>query len=241
MHIDPDSHDTAIAALAAADPAAGIDLDPDTAHRILSATLHAQTQPAARKRTMTVAAAGIAGVLAIAAATPAVADGIGYVAQTGMFGPAGGENPDNSEWIEITAPDFVEYAVTLYPDYARLPAGYDRARFAELVAERRVEVNNGERGIMQAIGIVEMYESRARCAWQVEWLDANTDGDAKRQTAAAAMLTEAATWPKTVASDGGGYVEAEQALARAAQAGDRSTVAHAVTDYCSSLAEEARR
>lgn len=242
MPIDPDSHDSTVAALAAADPAAGIALDSDTSHHFLSATLDASTRPAPKKRKLTIAAAGVAGLLAIAMATPAVADGIGYVAQTGLFGPDLSDS-DDSEWIQLGAPDYVDYAVTLYPDYARLPAGYDQTRFAELVAESTAKslLAGEESATIQATGIVEMFEYRARCAWQVEWLDANAAGDATRQANAATILVEAATWPATVITDGGGIVKAHQAVARAAQARDRSTVAEAVTTHCPSLPAGARK
>ncbi|MFT4213859.1 MAG: hypothetical protein QM622_03680 [Microbacterium sp.] len=83
-------------------------------------------------------------------------------------------------------------------------------------------------------GIVGEFEQYARCAWRAEWLAADDAGDTARETTAASTLRAAASWPATVASDGGGLVAGELAVANAAIADDRASV-EATDAWCDDL------
>jgi len=221
-------------ALAAADPARDVDIAPEHARRILRA---ATAQPARRRRWIVPTAAVVA---ALAVGIPGVAVASGYLARTGWFGspspgsPEGtrplGTEADGSEWIDTSASDYGDYAVTLWPSYAPLPDGYDTGMFARAIA------SDGPEGLRQVTGIRSEFEQNARCAWRAEWLDADAVGDAARAAVAARTLTEAATWPATVATDGGGIVDEERALATAAVAGDRAVV-QTVDAWCGEMLE----
>ncbi|ONI65828.1 hypothetical protein CSIV_06080 [Microbacterium sp. CSI-V] len=227
MNTDP------FAALAAADPARDVSLSDADVRRIVRAAT-AQS----RRRRWILATVTIAVVCAIGIPGAAVASG--YLARTGWFGspqpgsPEGtrpiGTEADGSEWIDASAPDYGDYAVTLWPAYAALPVGYDTAAFARPIAADSVE------GFRQVTGIRSEFEQNARCAWRAEWLDADARGDAERAATAAQTLTAAATWPATVASDGGGIVDEERALAAAATAGDRAGVT-AADAWCGEMLE----
>jgi hypothetical protein len=224
------------AALAAADPAREVSVSPEHARRLVRA---ATAQP--RRRRWIVPTAAVAAVFALG--IPATAVASGYLARTGWFGspnpgsPEGtrpiGTEVDGSEWIDTSASDYPDYAVTLWPAYASLPIEYDAATFARAIAADAPE------GLRQVTGIRSEFEQNARCAWREEWLDADASGDAQRAAAAAQTLTAAATWPATVATDGGGIVAEERALAAAAAAGDRSGV-EAVDAWCGEMLEGRR-
>lgn len=221
------------AALVAADPARDVSVRPEDARRIVRA---ATARPPRRRWIFP--AAAIAVVCAVGIPGAAVASG--YLARTGWFGspnpgsPEGtrpvGTEADGSEWIDTSAADYGDYAVTLWPAYATLPSGYDTAAFARAIAADAPE------GLRQVTGIRSEFEQNARCAWRAEWLDADALGDAARAAIAARTLTEAATWPATVASDGGGIVEEERAVAGAATAGDRAGV-EAADAWCGEMLE----
>ncbi|MDF2990610.1 MAG: glycosyltransferase [Microbacterium sp.] len=224
------------AALAAADPAREVSVSAEHARRLVRA---ATAQP--RRRRWIVPTAAVAAVFALG--IPATAAASGYLARTGWFGspnpgsPEGtrpiGTEADGSEWIDTSASDYADYAVTLWPAYASLPIEYDAATFARAIAADAPE------GLRQVTGIRSEFEQNARCAWREEWLDADASGDAQRAAAAAQTLTAAATWPATVATDGGGIVAEERALAAAAAAGDRSGV-EAVDAWCGEMLEGRR-
>ncbi|MDF2046145.1 hypothetical protein [Microbacterium sp. Kw_RZR3] len=230
MNTDP------FAALSAADPARDVALSPDEARHLVRAAIE---RPRRRRRRWVVPTAAIIAVFAIG--VPGVAAASGYLARTGWFGspnpgsPEGtqpvGTEADGSEWIEIDAPDYVEVAVGLWPAQAILPPGSDTMRFATSIAERTA--TQGE-GLRQVTGIRSEFEQYARCAWRAEWLDADALGDTARAQTAAQTLTTAATWPATVATDGGGIVDEEKLVARAATAGDRAGV-EAADAWCGEM------
>ncbi len=227
MNTDP------FAALAAADPARDVSLTDAHARRLVQEA----TARSPRRRWLLPTAAVVA---ALAVGIPGAAVASGYLARTGWFGspnpgsPEGtrpiGTEADGSEWIDTSAADYSEYAVTLWPAYAPLPAGYDTEAFARSIAADAPE------GLRQVTGIRSEFEQNARCAWRAEWLDADALGDADRAATAAQTLTAAATWPATVATDGGGIVDEERALAAAATAGDRAGV-EAADAWCAEMLE----
>ncbi|WZH37290.1 MAG: hypothetical protein PIR02_01205 [Microbacterium enclense] len=231
--MNPDPFD----ALAAADPARDVRMPPDRARRLVRA---ATRQPVRHGRWVVpiVAIVAVSGI-----GIPAAAVASGYLARTGWFGspnpgsPEGtrpiGTEADGSEWIDTSASDYPDYAVTLWPSYASLPIGYDAATFARAIAADAPE------GLRQVTGIRSEFEQNARCAWREEWLDADAAGDAHRAAIAAQTLTGAATWPATVTTDGGGIVDEEKALAAAADAGDRAGV-EAVDAWCGEMLEGRR-
>jgi len=203
------------------DPARDLDVSDDS----LAWMLRAATQtPAPRRapRRRVWLAAGLVAALALTAASPAIADGVRYLAQTGWFGnpnPSGVGGPfdagdsteqDDSEWIDIMSDDYVDYAASVFPAYISLPAQYDEDAFARATSvwrqnNVRDSLDGAPGASMQNTGIVRGFETDARCAWIKEWNDA-PDGSA-RQDAAIEVLLEAAHWDATVATDGGGIVD----------------------------------
>jgi hypothetical protein len=243
-------------ALALADPASIIELDPSDALRAVRGARVARPH---RRRLVTLALS--IGAL-VAALVPTGALASGWMAQTGWFGSpnpptvadegehVGSSDADSSQWLSVTAPDFVEAAADLLPDYVSLPAGFDRARFATAVAQ---QIHDGivdgpdaasvsESGaLMQETGVISMLELHARCEWRREWITAYDAGDTALAAHAVAMLAEAATWPATVSTDGGGVVAEEQRLADAAASGDRATVVGEGMRNCPALPAGAGR
>jgi len=226
-----------LAALAAADPARDVSVSPQRARGLVRA---ATTQPPRRRWIVPT----VAVMAALAVGIPATAVASGYLARTGWFGspnpgsPEGtrpiGTEADGSEWIDTSAADYGDYAVTLWPSSVPLPPGYDVGSFARAIAADAPE------GLRQVTGIRSEFEQNARCAWREEWLDADAVGDAARAAVAAQTLTDGATWPATVATDGGGIVDGEKELAAAATAGDRAGV-EAADAWCADLLERRGR
>jgi hypothetical protein len=220
-----------------ADPAATLRSQPDS----LSLLLRDSIDEAMPRRTrMAVVVGGLITLSALGVASPAIADGIHeFLAQTGWIGaspnPAGVDGrpvqtptqpnteSDDSEWIEVGAPDFVTFSVTRFPGAITLPANYDPHAFATVVATQQ-QAGFPAGGVVQVTGIQANYETVARCAWIEEWLAADSGGDRTRRDAAAAVILKSATWPATVSSDGGGIVDFFTTLGHAAAAGDRQSV-----------------
>ncbi len=249
--------------LGQADPAREVTLSRVEAHTLLAATLDAlEAQPVSptarwRKRAVRI---GI-GAASLGIAVPVLAYGGNFLAQTGAFAPAEGETgPVSSEWINLLAPDYPDYAVTQWPDHIVLPDSYDERTFALLVARytQEVEWRNLEKSNAQdvkegrptaepevyepEIGTRGRFETQARCVWSAEWLAAYDSGDQAARDEAADVLADSATWAYTVMTDGGGVVDSYKELAAAAAAGDRAAVAAEVGE-CPSMDEwqDARR
>ncbi|MEA5055396.1 MAG: hypothetical protein VB093_18415, partial [Propionicimonas sp.] len=135
--------------LAQADPARDVRLSQSESHALLRATLEAPGRtsislPLAERWRNRAVRIGI-GAAALGIVVPALAYGGNFLAQSGEFTPADGETgPISSEWINILAADFPDYAVTQWPDHIVLPGSYDQRTFARLVALhfQKVEVRN---------------------------------------------------------------------------------------------------
>ncbi len=238
--------DPALTALLDADPGSGVSMPEDAGARIVHAAVVA-SKPRAKRR-LAVAGGVCAALLTIGVPAGAVASG--YLAQTGWFGSPNPGNPegtetistesDDSEWIDFGAADYVEFAASLWPEYADLPPGYQTDEFAAAIAQRSVEATGWEPGLRQITSIVAEFEQSARCAWRAEWLAADAAGDPARQKTAVDVLRDAASWPATVATDGGGIVDGELDVADAAAAGDRAGVEE-LNSWCDRMLEAVGR
>ena len=191
------------------DPARDLDVADDSLGWMLRATTRAPAPRRAPRRRVWLAG-GLVAALALTAASPAIADAVRYLAQTGTFGSSAFSEEDDSEWIDIMSDDYVDYAASVFPSYISLPAQYNEDAFARATSlwrqnNVRDSLDGAPGAIMQNTGIVRGFETDARCAWINEWNEA-PEGSA-RQNAAIDVLLEAAHWDATVATDGGGIVD----------------------------------
>ncbi|TBN56921.1 hypothetical protein EYE40_05625 [Glaciihabitans arcticus] len=213
------------------DPAARFKIDRERLSRI------AATVPRRRRSRLAVwIALAAAATLGLAAAAPAIADGIQRLARTGDYGPVTTES-DGSEWISAEGDDFSEYASTLYPDWIPLPEGISDELFRGAMISQLAEVE----GVSQASSIQHSFEHGARCTWVDEWLNADARDDTARADAAAEVLRAAVSWPAGVALDGGGYVDHLADVATAANQGDREVLEYERESDCGSSPKELRR
>ncbi|MGV8885306.1 MAG: hypothetical protein ACOH1T_06915 [Microbacteriaceae bacterium] len=184
---------------------------------------------------------GTVAILAVGLVTPAVATGVHYLARTGWFGespnPGGNSSgASDTEWIDTGSSDFVDYASTILPSYVTLPEGYTRTSFARAEAERFAAAAGPS--LTQKVSVVRSFESAARCLWIDEWLTADAAGDTSATTVASISLGATATWPATVATDGGGIVAMYEQLGDSARSGNRSAVQDAYAgDSCGAFLE----
>jgi hypothetical protein len=231
--------DDVINAIRAADPARTLEPDAHAMHELLHAV---STQ---RRWRPVALSAAIAGALALGAASPAIAHGVHtFLAQTGWFGSSpnppgvgvqGGDTPDgtntesdDSEWIMTDAADYVDYSVSVFPDYITLPAQYDRDAFARAIAISQ-QAGYPEPGLVQTTSIVQTYELYAYCAALDDWLDTSAASDV-------AILTAGVRWPATISTDIDGVVPAMLgSVATAAREGNRDAVLHYQRTNCPSI------
>lgn len=224
----PDDQDRALQRLLNADPAARLHVDDGTLTRLL----HASKQPRGRARRSWAIGVGIAGILAIGAATPAAADIVrAFLAQTGTIGDSATTEEDSTEWIDLLAPDAREYIASVYPDYLPPPPGIDAAEFRLVVADHIIAAAHAtseqEGGVaiqQQRTGLVRSFEQAAYQEWIRTWLVADDAGDIAIRSIAATVLQEACVWPAFVSTDGGGVIARMQTFADAAAQGDRDGV-----------------
>ncbi|MEP6842069.1 MAG: hypothetical protein ABJA11_01025, partial [Pseudolysinimonas sp.] len=143
-----ESSEPVLTALRAADPAVSVTVD----ETIAFPALRRARAPLPKRRRRW--GWGLVVAVALAAiAIPAGAVASSYVAHTGWFGSPNpgvtegtqrGSEADGSEWLEITAPDFVDAAAGLMPAYITLPTGYNPEHFAKAVATRiKQQIMNG--------------------------------------------------------------------------------------------------
>ena len=246
MTTDPD-----LTALVAADPAAGVDLDPVRASNLLRAAVDAEKAANARggKRWRRRVAGVVAGVLVVGVGVPVGAYAGSYLTRTGEYGAPGATENDTSEWLDPLAPDFPDYAVNLWPDYIKLPPGYDVRTVARQLAEREAATDrenlrqDNEQAaaegrdpapgvIVQTTGVRGMFAMAAQCHWQHEWLTTN---DAARKSNALTVLGQSERWPALVAIDGGGIVDGVKAYVDAATRGDAQPMAADYDTNCQGI------
>ncbi|MBA4247395.1 MAG: hypothetical protein C0444_03755 [Microbacterium sp.] len=255
-----DDDEVALVALRAADPAGNVVADAATRRSAVRAAMASSNNRSRWSKTWAVIIVAIGAAVVI----PVGASATGFAAFTGWFGSPNppetvieesgstrsSSEADSSEWLDVLSDDFIEAATQLMPPYITLPEGTDRQQFARVVAEsmRNATVTGpdaetvGEFGaLMQTTGVVATYELHAQCAWRAEWIDAFDNSEQQRTELATQALTNSATWPATVATDGGGVVANEQRLAAAAEAGDRTTVATEGLRNCPAVAFSAGR
>jgi hypothetical protein len=171
----------------------------------------------------------IAIAVAVVVVVP-VASAVGYQlsAHTGLFGAPGMTENDTSEWLRADAPDFGDVAAKLIPD---LPLPRGASWQAELA--RQVEQGQAEPALVQVTGVRATFEAYARCTWVGAWTSAFKRADQRAALRAAAVIEESATWPATVATDGGGVIEHIRSLAGAAAQGDPRPLRRELTLNCS--------
>lgn len=225
-----DSDRDGLADLALADPAADSQLDPARARLIVARVVAAETAALERRqshRWRRRAGRVSLGVVVLALAGTGVAWAGGWLTETGQYGLPGLTEEDTSQWLNVVAPDFVDYAAGLWPEGVSLPPGYDldQVARAEAAWQQQVSVEAaaeaGDPGgavWQQVTGVQAGFAFTAQCAWMDQAVMAGP-GSAERDQALT-VLAQSTRWPVLVATDGGG-VEATviEALA-AADAGD---------------------
>lgn len=215
--------------LRAADPVERTRTDDGAVGALLSA-LPAAAERARRGSRRRLGIGAILGAATLLIAVPASA-AVFYLAQTGQFGLPGFTENDETEYIEVTADDFVEYTETIFPQYLPLPAGIGSDDLRETVATRMhddaVELAQAEGApsvVRQVTGIQRQFESAAYCLWIEDFFDASAESDDDRASTAVDRLREAADWPAMVATDGGGVTDGMRELAALAAEGDIAAV-----------------
>ncbi|MFT4137244.1 hypothetical protein [Microbacterium sp.] len=212
---DPDLLD----ALRAADPASTITITPSDA---AAAVRRARPSRLSRRR-WSVWATALTAIVVVGVPVGAVATE--FAARTGWFGsPNPGDDrgasvsteADDSEWLDLGADDLPDVVASLYPEWLPLAPGVTRAALTARVSDTMA----GMGGLAQATLVRRTFEHEAYRDWITAWITAHENGDATGQTKAAAILADAAEWPATVETDGGGVTDAMRAFARRIAAGD---------------------
>lgn len=149
------------------------------------------------------ACAAVAGAAVIGGgvfAAPAVAETIRhFIAQTEIvFG--GSEVIEDSEFVDTSASDLGEYLESIYPAQLQLAPRQTKKGLIEQVRA----AHSAEPGVTQRVGLIRSFEHAAYVGWIEEWLTAHDAGDKTRMAAAAKVISDAATWPAFVQTDGGG-------------------------------------
>lgn len=166
----------------------------------------------------------VGGVIALAGLTVTVpaAALTSWLARTGEFGdPASSTEVDDTEWIDLAAPDAPEVVVEAYPTYLTLPTSVGRDDAIASVSRVFEKMSDGiaQEGLMS-----QTYEFFAVCAWSGEWLAAERSSDTARQDHATDWLSDPSNYPSIVEHDGGGVVDSIVERAEAGRAGDATAV-----------------
>jgi hypothetical protein len=192
-----------------------------------------------RKRQVAAVWITVGMVVGAGIATPAVATVRSFLAQTGVIpqaepstSPGYVEETEvslGSEWIDATARDYADFALTVYDLSLPLPADYHPEDVATRVAVDQMAIAGGEQTpvLTQETSVKRTYETAVRCVWINNWQAARKAGDVDEQAASAEILRQSASWPATVATDGGGIVEGLLSYAEAARTGNAALVASA--------------
>jgi hypothetical protein len=166
----------------------------------------------------------VGGVIALAGLTVAVpaAAVTSWLARTGEFGdPSTGTEVDDTEWIDLAAPDAPEVVVDAYPSYLRLPDSVSQDDAINAVSRIFERMSDG---IAQEGLMTQTYEFFAVCAWSGDWLAADERADASRRDRAADWLADPGNYPSIVEHDGGGVVDSITGPAEAGRAGDADAI-----------------
>lgn len=251
MQKHPRTDDDLFIALRSVDPAASIRVDRDQMAVLLSESISSANRgsmrcaPAKtrRSRKQVWITGSLVAALALGISSPAIADGVRYMAQTGWFGsPNPGSNAhavkstesDSSEWLDSSKSDFVAYASTLVPHYVTLPPDVDRAHFATVFAEGL----HSHPSLMQVTGVKGAYETAARCLWINEWLVADVQGaDGARTATAAQQIMKASTWTVSVTRSDKLTIAVYRSLGTAAQTGNRPRLEKEMQLGCDTFVE----
>lgn len=157
--------------------------------------------------------AAVASVTVLATAAAAL-----VLARTGWFTEPSTEQ-DSSEWLNTAASDYPGLVESLAPDYVTYPDGLSEKDASVWVAD----ATSRSGGLVQEISVVRGYESFGQCTWVNVWRAAAPEDPVRAESIE--RLTESAGWPAFVATDGGGQVEAVQALVASALDNDEAGVA----------------
>jgi len=179
-----------------------------------------------RRRLGTVAVS----VAALGVLAPTAAAAYSWSTHTGIFGQPDKytEDVDNSEVLNLCAPDFPATARSLIPDNLLLPDGatVSEARSAVIHTLTKDCATSGQ--LMQATGVTEHGEGYAWCSW----VNVYIADPATRDDAAAAMKHYANDdLERKVDGDGNG-VRWMNKIADAAASGDTSQVRYEQTVNC---------
>jgi hypothetical protein len=197
----------------------------------------AEPEARTRRRRRRFTAAGIATVLALAlgASVPAAAGAVReFLAQTGTHCESGtecgtGATLAESEWIDSSQADFPEYVDSLFNPALPLAPGQSREQVVDWLVDSTLASDAAYGpGVWSSLGLSASLESGIYCGWIDEWLSADDDSARDR---AAVVLREAATWPATVKSDGGGVVDYLLDTADAADRGETHAVRNAALGW----------
>jgi hypothetical protein len=136
-------------------------------------------------------------------------------------------------YVSTASGEYVEQAVSWFPEWITLPQGYSRSAFAFAVAQRLMP---SRAGYLQKSRIQAGFETYSRCVWMQDWMSANVANDLGEMTAAASVLHTSATWPATV-DTAAGRVPGLLTLSRQAAELELAPVEHEFSASCPTLPE----
>jgi hypothetical protein len=209
--------------LSCTDPARAVSPSDDALDSLLRDTRGDIPAVAPRRRRRLVTGVALAGVILAgsAAALPAAAGVLSFLAQTDWKCTWGSECGDpEGQWIDTAEADFVDYTATVFPYDLPLPPGVDAEELRITAANQM----HNTPALKPEIGVIHHFESQIYCAWVGEWLQRDNAGDLTARAVASKVMIQNADWPATVATDGGGITEVQRALGHAALNGDRESV-----------------
>lgn len=209
------------------------EVDTDLLRPEASALAAAVRRSAPRRRPRRRIAIGLAAVL-VAAPTTAVA--LGYDVRTGLFGDPSRntEDVDRSEWLNLCAASYPETVREHQPPASQpLPAALDWTMASEMIVAMTARgcADQGA-SVMQETGLVRQFNYWAQCAWLREGVAAIEAGDRARRDQAADALRHYGDSKVNHATDGGGIVEQDLAIAADVSSGDATRAREQVALNC---------